>query len=221
MLVTIAALTALSPLDHSQTSRPSSVIQAYLFFTLLLDGARLRTAWILAGAVRPVLVQTIALAIKTILLLTESVSKDSHLEQIDTLSSEDKAGFFSRSLLLWLNPLLLTGYRKKLAIKDLGPLGKDLEAEKLVQLVDLTFKCSAAGDRRLARALLYAFKSQIFLIQIPRLALVGFSIAQTFLIQSALKYVNNIDSPAQYGYWLITAFALTYVAIAVSSDTYL
>ena len=55
------------------------------------------------------------------------------------------------------------------------------------------------------------------LITLPRLALVGFNIAQPFLVQTTLLFVQGgAAEPAYYGYGLIGAYLLVYLGIAVS-----
>lgn len=226
VLVTVALLTALSPLDHSYSFRPSSLIQAYLFLTLLLDIPRLRTAWLIYNYTSSIsngaiIVQTLAFATKGVLLWVESLSKGSRIIQREeeSLSAEDKAGFFSRSLLLWMNPLLWKGYQRKITMDDLDAVGKDLEASKLIAAVEIPFRRYAGMHRRLAISLLSAFLKQLAIIQFPRLALVGFAIAQPYLILSSLNFVQDPTAPMQFGYGLIGAYALTYIGIAVSSGS--
>lgn len=50
---------------------------------------------------------------------------------------------------------------------------------------------------------------------LPRLALIAFSIAQPFLIQEAIDFVEDGTMTNRYGYGLIGAFGLTYLGIAV------
>lgn len=219
VLVTGVALLILSPLDHVHSRRPSGIIQGYLFLTTLLDTSRLRTSWHILGVSRTASLQTAVIVTKFLLLLAESVSKASHIkdESSNPISPEDTAGFFSRSLLLWLNPLLLHGYRVKLSLNDLYPVGTSLQSSNLVSRLDVCWnKTSPAKKRRLALALLRAFMFDLLLIQVPRLALVGFAIAQPFLIEAALRFVRDKALEARLGQGLIGAFALTYVAIAVS-----
>lgn len=52
---------------------------------------------------------------------------------------------------------------------------------------------------------------------IPRLFLVGFSLAQPFLIEEAVTFVESSeDAEISVGYGLIGAYGLTYIGIAVS-----
>lgn len=51
---------------------------------------------------------------------------------------------------------------------------------------------------------------------IPRLVLIAFSIAQPFLIQTAIDFVEGGTKSDQFGYGLIGAFGITFLGIAVS-----
>ncbi len=62
-----------------------------------------------------------------------------------------------------------------------------------------------------------AFGWQFVLITIPKLTLVGFNIAQPFLVQATLLFVQGgTAEPVYYGYGLIGAYLLVYLGIAVS-----
>ena len=62
-----------------------------------------------------------------------------------------------------------------------------------------------------------AFRRELILIMIPRLAVVGFSIAQPFLVEATISYITNHSAmPVSHGYGLIGAYALTYIGFAVS-----
>ena len=221
IFVAIVGLAVLSQLEHSRSPRPAPVIQAYLGFTLLFDATRLRTRWIGPGELRIALLQSASFVAKFVLLAVESLPKDAHLVPPNgtTYPPEEKAGLFSRSLLLWLRPLFVKGYRNKLEEDDLYPVDGDLGTEKLTEAVDSAWnRTSPTRRRRLALSLVRAFAWQLFLIQLPRLALVGFAIAQPLLVKAALGYVNNHGTlPVEFGYGLIGAFGLVYIGVAVSS----
>jgi len=53
----------------------------------------------------------------------------------------------------------------------------------------------------------------------PRLALMGLSLAQPYLVNAAILYITFHETrPLNYGYGLIGAYALTYLGIAVRSS---
>ncbi|KAK3331306.1 ABC multidrug transporter [Apodospora peruviana] len=221
IFVTIAGLAVLSLLEHSRTPRPASIIQAYLLFTLLFDIARLRTRWLIPGQQTIAALQAASFAMKSVLLVIESLPKTSHLIPSPDggktyYSPEETAGFLSRSLLLWLNPLFLLGYRKRLSVDDLYPVDDELGSQKLTEALDFAWsKTRLTRKRRLALALTRAFAGQLLLIQLPRMALVGFAVAQPFLVQAALGYIANHQTvPVAFGYGLIGAFGLVYTGIS-------
>jgi len=49
----------------------------------------------------------------------------------------------------------------------------------------------------------------------PRLVLIAFSIAQPFLIQAAIDFVEGGTKSDRYGYGLIGAFGISFLGIAV------
>jgi ATP-binding cassette, subfamily C (CFTR/MRP), member 1 len=125
----------LSYAEHSRSPRPSSILNAYLFVSLLLDGAILRTFWMsdLPTSVRAVF--TASFALKACLLVLEAKEKAGLLsgkgggEQ--RRNPEITSGLYGRGLLSWLNPLLLDGFRRLLKPADLYALEKSMKADAL------------------------------------------------------------------------------------------
>jgi ATP-binding cassette, subfamily C (CFTR/MRP), member 1 len=131
-LVATLSLTVLSDLEHNRVLRPSLVIQAYLFFTSLLDLARVRSQWLLDQNNVIAALVTVTLALKLILLAFESSRKYTHSNvKQSNVSPLERCGMFGRTLLLWVNPLLVLGYRQNLDIDDLFPLDYDLAGAQL------------------------------------------------------------------------------------------
>jgi ATP-binding cassette subfamily C (CFTR/MRP) protein 1 len=67
----------------------------------------------------------------------------------------------------------------------------------------------------LALAIAKALWAPITATMVPRLVLIAFSIAQPFLIEDAINFVEGGTEPNRYGYGLIGAFGFTYLGIAV------
>ena len=67
-------------------------------------------------------------------------------------------------------------------------------------------------------ATVLAFRWEVLLIAFPKLAYVALSLSQPFLIQGAVSFVQNTrtENNNDVGYGLIGAFALVYIALAVS-----
>lgn len=124
---------ALSYAEHARSPRPSSILNAYLLISLLLDGAILRTFWLsdLAVSVRGVF--TASFALKACLLVLEAKEKAGLLMRggEQARNPEITSGLYSRGLLSWLNPLLLDGFRRLLKPSDLYDLDKSMKAAAL------------------------------------------------------------------------------------------
>lgn len=126
----------LSYAEHSRSPRPSSILNAYLFVSLLLDGAILRTFWMsdLAPSVRAVF--TASFALKACLLVLEAKEKAGLVVRGgggdgERRNPEITSGLYSRGLLSWLNPLLFDGFRRLLKPADLYALDKSMKADVL------------------------------------------------------------------------------------------
>ncbi|XMA18333.1 hypothetical protein WAI453_011124 [Rhynchosporium graminicola] len=218
--VAIIALASFSLIHHPRSVQPTVNIQLYLLLTLFLDVARLRTRWML----RETTVASASSAMcgfKMLLLFVESLPKQSHciISGGRATSPEGFSGFFGKSLLLWLNPLFLRGYRRKLIVDDLYPIDDELASAKLTESLSGAWARTAPQrSRRLAWSLAKVFVGPLFLVQLPRFGLVTFAIAQPLLISAALDYVQRHASlPSSFGPAFIGAFALNYIAVAVST----
>jgi len=143
--------------------------------------------------------------------------KNSQVRTEAVQSLEETAGLFSRSLLLWLNSLFLRGYRHKLTVDDLPPLDDQLTSARLTEALNESWrKTHPARRRRLALSLIRIFVRQLLLVQLPRLALVGFALSQPLLLEATLDYVRDHSILAvPRGQALVGAFALSYMAVAV------
>lgn len=126
----------LSHLEHSRSVRPSSIINAYLFFTIFFDAAKVRTLWIRGDSTSIAGTSTAVLAVKLTVLATEAKEKRKHLlSPYLNISPETTSGLYSRSLFWWLNPVFLLGYRNIIRDADVFPTDNDLMSENLYQRV--------------------------------------------------------------------------------------
>jgi ATP-binding cassette subfamily C (CFTR/MRP) protein 1 len=123
------AMACLSTREHSRSIRPLWVLEVYLFFTLILDGARTRTAWLMGqDDIYPILTTT-GIAIKAAILLLELRGKAGLSLEDKNRSPEERSGVIEQSLLWWLVGLVRTGYRKILTLSDLFPLTDEMRSE--------------------------------------------------------------------------------------------
>lgn len=127
--VTIVILTAL---EHSRTTRPSTIITFYLIAAIVADGVQIRTLFIRTYV--PTIARLVAAsaAIKLTLLTLESWPKTSCLLPTDEpLGPEDVSGPLARDTFWWLHSLLLLGNRSLLSVKDLPPLDQKILSQGL------------------------------------------------------------------------------------------
>ena len=118
-LAAFVAIALLSPLEHSKSRRPSSLLGLFLFSTTVLDVGRARTEWLLPGASATAAVFVAALGAKCVLLVLEAVSKASADAAQAADSPERTSGIYSLSFFAWLNPLICQGSRGNLTVEGL------------------------------------------------------------------------------------------------------
>ncbi|KAI8944427.1 P-loop containing nucleoside triphosphate hydrolase protein [Xylaria longipes] len=214
------SLALLSHLEHAKSVRPSFVITFYLVFTVLLDGARVRTQWLLKDADGVAATLTASLTVKVVLLTLEAIEKRRLLLGSDReYPPESTSGPFSRGFFLWRNSLLVSGFGKVLSLADLPPISEKLESKTLAKdLSGKWDKCNQKKRHALALATVLTFRWEFFLIAFPKLAYVALSLSHPFLIQEAVSFVQNagIGDDNNVGYGLIGGFAFVYVGLAIT-----
>lgn len=78
------------------------------------------------------------------------------------------------------------------------------------------FAANKTRKHCLSSAILRTFALEILLAWVPRGIHIGFLLAQPFLVNTALRYIqNHAEYPVSYGYGLIGAYGLVYIGIAV------
>lgn len=107
----------------------------YLFPSLLFDIARVRTLWLRQDgweARTIAIISSVAVGIKFLLLLLESIEKRSLLRhEYKNCPPEATAGIFNRGFFVWLNPLFKKGFSNLMTVDDLFALDKQLYSERL------------------------------------------------------------------------------------------
>lgn len=132
-LLASLAIAVLSHYEHTRSRRPSFLLVFYLCLTVLFRSAMTRTYWSLETYHTIAAIALAALIVQIVMAILESGRKQqsSNIAHARKESNEENAGFISRSLFLWLNDLLWTGYRRTLAAPDLQPIDQNLYASKL------------------------------------------------------------------------------------------
>ncbi|KAI1504810.1 ABC multidrug transporter [Biscogniauxia marginata] len=219
------SMIGLSFFDHGRSPRPSILLSAYLSLTLLFDVAQVRTYW-LSSSTRPEVaytsIFTAALTIKVLIIVLEARRKSSWVKwDSKEHSPEETSSIYSLGVYFWLNRLFFEGYRKLLKIPDLYPLDKNMTAEQLHSRLARHLNHSDLKGRKygLIKALSRSLAIPLVLPIPARVALIGFTFCQPFLISGLIDYLAqpvNSTSP-NIGYGFIGASLLIYSGIAIST----
>ncbi|KAL2059858.1 hypothetical protein VTL71DRAFT_10013 [Oculimacula yallundae] len=223
-LLAALGLGLLSHLEHTKAIRPSFAIATYLFVSLIFDVARVRTQWLLSTNDPVASVLTATVAVKVLMLLLETLGKRRILlAAYRGLSPENTSGLFSRGLFWWLNSLLTNGFKNILSAEDIFPINESLSSCKLTNDLHSRWeKCNQKNKNALMIQVLIGFRWTVISIIFPRLCFVGLSVAQPFLINEAIEFVQAADGEENMnnGYGLIGAYAFVYVGTAVVTGWY-
>lgn len=222
-LLAAVAILPLSVVEHTRAPRPSMLLMGYLLLTLLLDAAQSRTLY-LSSAVSTELaysnVFTAAVAVKAVLLLLESQHKSKWVDwDRKEHSPEETSGIFSLSVFLWLNRLFLAGYQKFLSIDDLYPLDGAMDPTRLHEEFSRHLDLDRMkGDKfGLTKVLIRTLMGPLLLPMIPRLAWIGFTVAQPLFIEALLNYLSQDKLDPNVGYGFIGASFFIYAGVVVST----
>ncbi|KAF2808069.1 uncharacterized protein BDZ99DRAFT_391725 [Mytilinidion resinicola] len=124
-------LCRLSYLEHSRSLRPSILLNAYLFITMLLDAAMLRTLWLMSTSRLSRDIFTTSFALKGVIVFLEAKEKRHYLLSGGNGSPEDTSGLYSQTFLWWLNSIIKQGFSHILKPTDLYPMDESLSSETL------------------------------------------------------------------------------------------
>ncbi|KAE8378483.1 P-loop containing nucleoside triphosphate hydrolase protein [Aspergillus bertholletiae] len=166
-LVAGLAVAILIDLEHVRFIRPSFLVSAYLFIMLLFDLVRVRTAWLLSDRY--------AHAACLSLSLTFKAKK--------VLSGESISGLFSRGLFAWLNDLLWKEYTMPLAGNSLPTIHEKLLSRDLsAQFAESWASSKPSRQNALLLVVVSCLRWERVRVTFPRSCVVGFSLAQPFLV---------------------------------------
>ncbi|KAI5267437.1 putative multidrug resistance protein [Aureobasidium subglaciale] len=216
------SLCLLSHLEHKKSIRPSALLNAYLFFSVLFDIIQLRTLWEINGLAQVARLFSSALALKIVILVLEAWEKGSLLRPpYRDATPEARSGLYNRSVFWWLNHFLAVGFGKVISFEDLYPLDYALSSEHLAKSAQSSWHKSTKSDQyALLWSTLVCLKWPLLAPAIPRLAMIGFNYSQPFLITRIINYVQNEERDKNIGYGLIGAAAVIYIGIAISNGRY-
>ncbi|AEO64844.1 uncharacterized protein THITE_35966 [Thermothielavioides terrestris NRRL 8126] len=226
-VVSTLGLCLLSWVEHSRAVRPSTLINAFLFATLLFDIAQARTLCLRAEgnadhAIAYVCVA--AVAAKACVLVLEGLEKRRLLRaEYRAYPPEATASIYNRSFFWWLNALFRKGFNHELDVDHLFALDKQLQASYCYKRLHAAW--ASVTQKSTYSLLLTSYgvlKWPVLQSIPPRACLIALNFCQPFLINHAIKLSQEAinDETTQRGYGLIGAYLLVYVGIAVSMGQY-
>ncbi|OAA72237.1 ABC transporter, transmembrane region, type 1 [Cordyceps fumosorosea ARSEF 2679] len=223
-LVTSLFFLYLSYLEHTRSVRPSTLLTLYLGLSTLFDLARVRTLLYLQSADHLAAVFLAGFCVKVVIFLLELYEKRRLLRpKWRDSAPEATSSTYSRALFIWLNELMLKGFRSSLTVDTLTPIDADLlQASEPSSLLARWNKSDQTKKHALLRTFIKHYKWHILAAMPARLAYLAFTLAQPFLVQRVLDYVAAppTESDKNTGYGLIAAYALVYIGIAISYAVY-
>ncbi|QPC79478.1 hypothetical protein HYE68_010230 [Fusarium pseudograminearum] len=218
------SIVLLAHVEHVKSVRPSFLLTAYLFVTLLFDAARLRTEWLLSLNVAYAATLSTSAVVKLALLVLETVEKRKILISSDKpISKESTSGPFSRGFFVWLNSLLISGWATVLTNNDLPTIYEKLSSEKLaVRFGKAWQRASLSSKPSLFKTTVSVLRWELLGIIPPRIGMIALSISQPFLVSNALRFLTMpaSESTTNLGYGLIGAFAFVFIGSAILTAWY-
>lgn len=139
-LVATFGLVLLSYLEQQRSVRPSTLSCLYLLSSIIFDIPQARTLYLRQGPLPIAVIFTLTMAVKTAMLALESQEKSKNLKKpYEEYPPEATRGILDRSVLWWLNPLFLKGFRKLLTLDDLYPTDDALSSQMLREKMQTTW----------------------------------------------------------------------------------
>ncbi|KAG5953563.1 hypothetical protein E4U53_004782 [Claviceps sorghi] len=139
------------------------------------------------------------------------------------LSPEATASFYNRVFFVWLNHLLLKGYGTSLTVDNLTPLDQDiLGASQPIGLLRRWGKANKSSKTALLWLFVRHYKWDLLAGVLPRIAYVGFTFTEPFLVQRVLDFTAEPEgvNTRNFSYGLIGAYALVQIGKAMSLALY-
>lgn len=218
------ALAALVYMEHCHAIRTSALLGLYLAVCTLIDGTKSRS-YFLRGLSASGAVAAAAAFARLLLVVLEEAPKtkliiDPELRAIS--DGEATSGFLSRSLFLFLRPMLRGGYKGILVLDDLSDLGIEFAARGLFSALSHHWPASRrASKNSLFVACCKAWKSALAVILIPRLCLTGFIYSQPFVMHAVITHIGAPDDAAKGGLVGATVAAFGGAALCRATSTHL
>ncbi|KAF2158355.1 hypothetical protein M409DRAFT_38304 [Zasmidium cellare ATCC 36951] len=224
MLIAVLVMGLLSHLENRRSLRPSSLLTLYLLATTPMNAARCRTLWNMPSSNAVIATFIVFTALIAVALGLELAPKDTLvLGEIEQPSSEEMRGIVERSLLTWIVPTFVYGYRNLFDTETLQSIDPKLARKRMKETVITGMEVpTSSTDASLFRGLWELHWYDLLRPVIPRLCYTALTLAQPYLVQTSTEWVENQNSfdHSQKGGALIGAYALVYIGLAVTYALY-
>lgn len=223
-LIGACVLCLLSYLEHARNVRPSSILVVYLLFSTILDVARCRTLWLVAGNTSLARIFTASVVLKAILLVPESWEKAKFLPaSMRERRPEETSSILNRSIFYWLNRLMIQGSRHILRMDNLYKLDDEMTADTLGSSYLRHWRnANQAGQNAALLTLVKTLKWYLLAPIIPRAILLVLTVCQPVLLHKLLTYLSAPagTTSGRTGLGIVAAYAFVYTGSAIATGFY-
>ncbi|KAJ6780152.1 hypothetical protein PWT90_01968 [Aphanocladium album] len=223
-LIASICTVAIIAIAHSYSLQPSTFLSVFCSITLFFDITMTRSYFFRETLGAIAVLQVCVVLLKVFLIILEEFPKRGlfvSTQMQSTASAETVSGFWNRSLFLWLNPLLLFGWRNTFTLDNLPSIGDEFASERLFDLFSPYWhKVSKTSKFALIMALARTLKRELAQVFLPLIFHTGLVISQPFLLQSTVNSVSSGNIAPSTSNGLIGAAALLYFGFAVTRTLY-
>ncbi|KAJ7818313.1 P-loop containing nucleoside triphosphate hydrolase protein [Mycena olivaceomarginata] len=218
-IITAVLLTFLVSVEHFKSITPSTLVLTYAFIKGLFSAVIMRSSIQIGSPNTSTVLLALVTAAYLLQTLFELVGKrraliDKGVPRISTSS------VISRSLYLWLLPLMWHGRKTRLTIDDCGQIPHELGANASTTPLRDILVSIPKGDNYLVRASWKAFPGLFLSPVVPRLLLLLASFAQPLLVSRMITFISNPGQSSERGWALVGGFVCTYALIFLMTSTY-
>lgn len=192
----------------------------FLTVTLLLDIATTR-AYFRRNGLRTIACLHIAIPVlKVLLIAAEEKSKRSLVISPalrEDLGSEAFAGFLSKSMYMWFNPIMRYGIRNTMTTAFLPGTSNRIDPVALHRRFTTIWEKADKGSKyALAKSCFLTVPWPYIYVILPRLVFIGFKFSQPFLLQDVVNAVSAKTKDSDLQMSLVLATGIIYIGMAVS-----
>lgn len=214
----------LADAEHRRSLHASGWLSFYLGIYTLLCAAKARSLF-LRPELRPLAsLQVVSIGLEAVMLILGEIPKASEIidsEQRKAAGPETLAGFWNRSLFIWLFPTLYAGSKRPLDTGDLHNLDQDMRGDRLFAIFTPIWNSwHKSSSSVLFKVLIWTLFRSILIAMVPRLSLIGFSFAQPYLLEQVVSLLEDKNIRQDFENGLIVAAVLIYTGITISRSWY-